>query len=193
MPFPPLLVIERAYDQTRVANVNGLCAAQKGFVTECGGMVKGYERTGTATDIDETAQDATNKKAVVTTEDVVKSPDDLASIINARGPATLAPRIDKFVKISTVKIHDECRGKVFVALAPNDPSAVVKVNTETRAGERSETGALCDEVRKITSWGKERTQDTTGVAFKSARSTLASPAHCSKERQASGWSNTPCK
>ena len=84
----PLLVIELAYDQTRVANVEGFCA--EAFVTECGGMVKGYERTGTATD--ETAQDATN--AVVTTADVVKSPDDLASIINANARDRKSTRLN---------------------------------------------------------------------------------------------------
>ena len=148
-----VLAQELAYDQTRVANVEGLCAAQKGFFTECGGMVKGYERTGTATDIDETAHDATNQ--VVPTTDVDNSPDDLASIINAIGHGIKAPRIDEFVKISAVNIRDESRDTatewaVFAAGYPNDPSVVVKVKTceDTRAGERSESGALCDEVRK---------------------------------------------
>ena len=90
-----ILVSEPANDQTRLANVEGFCAEGIAFITVCGGMVKRYERTGTATDIDETALKATRNAIIIV--DVEKSPDDLASIINARGLGAKAPGIQILV------------------------------------------------------------------------------------------------
>lgn len=90
--------------------------------------------------------------------------DTLDQIIDAGSRSETAAGCINKIKISAVNIRDESRGTMFVALGPNDLSVVVKVITHegTRAGEHSETGALCDDVQ-ITSWGIEKTQDTTGV------------------------------
>ena len=122
-----LLVIEMAYDQTRVANFEGLCADPKRvYGLDCVWMVQRYERTESAIDIDETARKATDR-IIIFIEDIQKSPDDLASIIDAGSPRGLVVGCKNKIKISAVNIHYESRGTVFVAKGTNNPPAIVKV------------------------------------------------------------------